>query len=99
MLGWVFFRAETMSDAGSYFVSLFSFNFSAVTLIFHVFGCLVLALAGGLCLIPDRLLPQPTSHTPQQFKTPAFALQASLAVVSIAMLLASSRNPFIYFNF
>jgi len=99
MLGWVFFRADTMSDAGFYLGSLFSFNFSEVTLTFHAFGCLVLVLAGVLCLIPDRLLPQPTSHTPQQFKTPVFALQASLAVVSIAMLLASSRNPFIYFNF
>jgi len=99
MLGWVFFRADTPADAGSYFASLFSLDFSEVTLSFHALGCWVLALAIVLCLIPDRWLPQPTAHAPQRFKASAFMLQTLLAVVSISMLLASSRNPFIYFNF
>jgi len=99
MLGWVFFRADTLADAGNYIASLFSLNFSEVTLTFHTLGCLVLAIASVLCLLPDRYLPQPTSHTPTRFKALAFALQMALAVISIALLLASARNPFIYFNF
>jgi len=99
MLGWVFFRAESLPDAGAYMASLFSFDFSEITLTFHAFGCIVLALAVALCLIPDRFIPQPTSRTPEQFKVSAFTMQAILAVVSVAILLASSRNPFIYFNF
>jgi len=99
MLGWVFFRADTLADAGAYMKTLFSLNFSEVSLTFHAFGSIVLAVAVAMCLLPDRWLPQPTSHAPQQFKAAAFALQGVLVLASIALLLTNARNPFIYFNF
>jgi len=99
LLGWVFFRAENMTAAMGYFASLGGGSLTEVTLTFHSFGCVMLVAALILCLLPDRVLPKATSHAPQEFGSLAFFLQMILAFFSLSMLLASARNPFIYFNF
>jgi len=102
MLGWVFFKADSLAVSMNYLASMFSFNFSEITLSYYALGYKVLFVAIILCLIPDKFFAKigsPTSHNPNQFNTLMFFGQIILAVISIAMLLTSSRNPFIYFNF
>lgn len=99
MIGWVFFRAENIETAGAYLKDLFTFSLSPVVLTYHATACAALAVGIVLSLLSDRLVPNPTSGTAGNFPTSAYCLQAILAVLSIALLLTSVRNPFIYFNF
>ena len=99
LVGWVFFRAENIGTAGEYLKEMFVFSLSPVVLTYHATACVALAVGGALCLLPDRLLPDPTSHNTAAFSASAYCLQALLAVASIALLLTGARNPFIYFDF
>ncbi|MBZ2170613.1 MBOAT family O-acyltransferase [Nitratidesulfovibrio sp. SRB-5] len=99
LVGWVFFRAENIGAAWTYLKELFAFSLSPVTLTYHTAACVALAVGGALCLLPDKFLPDPTSHKASAFPASAYWLQALLAVISIALLLTGARNPFIYFDF
>ena len=99
LLGWVFFRAENIGAAGAYLKEMFVFSLSPVVLTYHATACVALAVGGALCLLPDRLLPNPTSRNTAAYSARAYCLQVLLAVLSIALLLTGARNPFIYFDF
>ena len=99
LVGWVFFRAENIDAAGAYLSTMFTFSLSPIVLTYHTVACAALAVGGLLCLLPDRLFPNPSSRTAGNFSANIYCLQALLSVLSIAFLLTGARNPFIYFNF
>ncbi len=99
VLGWVFFRAEHIGAAWAYLRDMFTFSLSPVVLTYHATACAALAVGLALCLLPDRLFPEPTSRKAGNFPAGVYAAQALLAVLSVAFLLTGARNPFIYFNF
>jgi alginate O-acetyltransferase complex protein AlgI len=99
LVGWVFFRAENISVAGAYLKDMFTVSFAPVVLTYHTMACAALAAGAVSCLLPDRFFPAPTSHKAGSFPASAYCLQTFLAILSIALLLAGMRNPFIYFDF
>ncbi len=99
LIGWVFFRADNILLAMEYLNALFSFQSASLSLLYYHKASLILVVALTLCLLPDRFFPAAKSHTPGDFSFAAYASQACLAFISLAFLLTSARNPFIYFNF
>ena len=99
MLGWVFFRAESLESASSYIQVLFSPSCTPVLLTHYVMGLAALGAGVFLCLIPDRLVAIAPSREPAAFSGVLYLFHAVLAVVSVALLVTTVRNPFIYFNF
>ena len=99
LIGWVFFRAENFNAALAYLNSMFTFSLSPIVLTYYVVACLALVVGGILCLLPDKVFPNPTSRTAGAFSPSAYCLQIFLGILSIAFLLTGTRNPFIYFNF
>lgn len=99
MVGWVFFRAENMEAAGDYLLIMFTPSLSPVSLTY--FGASMADLLAGvlLCFIPDRFISMPTSKVSGNYSVRIYAIQLILAVLSVAMLVTTARNPFIYFNF
>lgn len=98
-VGWVFFRADNVQEAWGYVGAMFDFSLSPILLTY--FSSALIAMISGivLCFVPDSFLPSPTVHAPKEFSSIAYLFQVMLAIVSIGMLLISTRNPFIYFNF
>lgn len=99
LVGWVFFRAENLPTAFTYFKQMFSFAGRPMMIDFFRMDFTILLVGILICMIPDRFVPQPTSHKANAFSFASYLLQFLLAFLSIAMLLTSTRNPFIYFNF
>lgn len=99
LLGWVFFRSENIPYALEYFSALFnlnSFEFSFVNTAFPLF---MLLMGIIICFLPQKFIIVPTSHTITDFKFYHLMFQFILSCFAILLLLSSSRNPFIYFNF
>ena len=99
LVGWVFFRADTIGDAWNYLQSMLFLNCKPVLLVYHSKACIALIFGIFMCWLPVRIISLPTSHTANVFSVIAFCSQAALAVFSIMVLLTTDRNPFIYFNF
>lgn len=99
LIGWVFFRAESLGQATDYLRVMFSFN--QTSSLHEVFGMtnygalivgMVLALVGKEYF---RYGHENEKHIPVLL----FAVNMLLFVVSLAVLYTNTRNPFIYFNF
>ena len=99
LIGWVFFRAENINAAGTYLKDMLTFSLSSVALTYHTTAFIALLAGVVFCLAPDRFFPDPTSREAGNFPASMFYVQIALAVVSVALLLTRTRNPFIYFNF
>ncbi len=99
LLGWVFFRAESLGDAVTYLGTMLCGGWHSPYLLESWGSTCVLIGAVIFCLLPDKWLPSPTSKTPADFPTQLYVWQALLAVESVALLAQGNRNPFIYFNF
>ncbi|MCF0120559.1 MAG: MBOAT family protein [Duodenibacillus sp.] len=99
IIGWVFFRAETLTQSLEYLKSMFYFN--AASSYFST-GCLInfLALGAGLMISlfgKEYFIYKNKNceHMPDS----VFAINLILFVGSLAILYTNNRNPFIYFNF
>ena len=99
LIGWVFFRAANYTAACQYLSDLFTFSLAPVSVLYYTVSIYVLLAGVLLCMVPDRWLPIPESRNPASFSVLSYCLQAALAMVAVTMLLTSSRNPFIYYNF
>ena len=100
MIGWVLFRSENLGSAGDYLAALFTPSSAPMCLDYYGTGMACMVLGFALCLVPDRFLPTAAhSRRPEAAPFAALACHAVLAVLSVAMLVTASRNPFIYFNF
>lgn len=100
IIGWVFFRAENLDQAFTYLACMFGAEgLGELTLSYHSTAVAALFAAVTLCVLPDRLLPAPTSRSARNFPFGLYLVQTILAVFSLKLLLMGMRNPFIYFNF
>ncbi len=112
MMGWVFFRADTLPQAGSVIAAMFGFaplTAAPISMVGFLSPGLVLALlAGFIGSAPiASLLTRAPSGRPSA-TTAASKLLASLAeltwvaailVLSLVQVAADTYNPFIYFRF
>ncbi len=99
LLGWVFFKAENLPYALEYFSALFNFTSFSFSFASETFPLIMLAIGTVICFLPQKYIVVPTSHTPANFKLRHLIFQFLLGCFAISLLLSSSRNPFIYFNF
>ena len=102
LIGWVFFRADTLNDALSYLKEMFSFNTNIET--FYYIGNLnLIAIFVGLLIAffgknINYEFSQGVFSIPK-VRNITVILHLMLFVVSIVYLYAAKTNPFIYFNF
>ena len=99
LVGWVFFRAGDLTSACNYLNDMFSFSLGPVSAVYYTASMIALVAGVCICLLPDKWLPAPESRNPDAYAILPYLAQAALAVLSIGLLLISSRNPFIYYNF
>jgi len=105
MMGWVFFRADDMSDAYAYFYKLFCFDFSTTTFLFlndfYFLMLLAIVFSFGGILTPFLKLQQSVLFGNYNgSKTIAVSLLCiGLLIISISGILGGGFNPFIYYRF
>ena len=106
MLGWVIFRIESFADAMIYYNKLFSFEFSSINIVAEQKFYSILLVAFFFAFF--RLIPKIGENWQEQiyFKTYSntlligmFATCSVLFTLSMASILATGFNPFIYFRF
>ena len=102
VLGWVLFRAESLRDAYIYLQSMFGLNGNAVTdgMFTGWFTQNRILLAAGMILSTPvlKVLLQKLESSSFLCFLRAFSL-LFLFILSVASLVSSTYNPFIYFNF
>lgn len=105
MIGWVFFRIESLDAALSFCGALFSFEFSSDWGVIPgglFIGALAIVFAFMSSLSLGRRLQaffyEKTSYTRGQHIA-LFAMSVALLFFSTSALVASDFNPFIYFRF
>ena len=102
IMGWVLFRAESLSDAWVYIKSMF--GLSGNTLSDGLFtgylkhSAVLLVIGIILCTPVFRMLKKKTEKSTLVGML-SVAVLFGLFVLSVASLVSSSYNPFIYFNF
>jgi alginate O-acetyltransferase complex protein AlgI len=99
LIGWVLFRAENIEHAGIYLCDLFSFSLAPIALLYHKKACIALLAGILICLLPDRVIPQPTSSNEDDYPMVLYGFHIVLGTLSLSFLMSMVRNPFIYFNF
>lgn len=101
LLGWVFFKADNLPQALNYISALFNFSTFFNPFIFMVatFPLFMIAIGILICFLPQKFIIVPTAHNPTDFKLYHLIFQFILSSFAVLLLLSSSRNPFIYFNF
>ena len=102
VFGWVLFRAETLADAWIYLKSMFGIGGNALTDGFFAgyFKQNVILLVAGIVLSTPlfRILKKKTEKSVLIGIVTTVGL-IGLFILSVASLVSSSYNPFIYFNF
>lgn len=95
IIGWVFFRSDTLPQALSYLDHMFCFDLTPV-LSFGIINLIALISGLLICSIPwSKFLA--IEHCDS--KNPVALVNVPLFFVSLLVLYSNSRNPFIYFNF
>jgi alginate O-acetyltransferase complex protein AlgI len=105
LLGWVIFRAETLTDAASYIGNMFNFGNigldSAASLIdrltLFIFVAAIIISTPVVPYIKEKLLSVKYGHTVSD--TLILCGVTVLFTLSIVFLTGSDYNPFIYFRF
>jgi len=108
LIGWVFFRAETLAQAYSFLTKMFSFSSSLQADAHFAFiidsNFLVMLAIGVLFSIPirrwvfeDCFLDHPTASFPKRILYTGITICVFL--ISVIFLAAGTYNPFIYFRF
>ena len=103
LIGWIIFRVENLAALGRYLSVFFSFRFSGT-------GAFFMANAGALsplCLLPVAILGcfpwkrwiRKRFRNSDAVTGLGFACAFLIWIVSVALLLGESYNPFIYFRF
>lgn len=103
ILGWVIFRADTLSDAWQYIGVMFGVNSSGIgdaTVLRNVINCWIYLLFAILFSTPIALKIKGKFNC----DNPVLQILRSIVIIilfvlSFASVTSSSHNPFIYFNF
>ena len=104
MVGWVFFRAGSLSDALDYLARLVSFDTAGSDVVDAAMttrGGIVLALACLVFLFPRRFVAGPVLADGKGRPASAFRVAVAVVALPVALLLAASGafSPFLYFAF
>jgi len=91
--GWVFFRAESFSDAFHYFDALFSIP--SLSVLFENRIALFIVAAGALITLFEPRFPR----SPELFTIRRAFIFAALFVVCVVVIFGNAASPFIYFQF
>ncbi len=100
MLGWIMFRAETLSDLKTYYIKMFIGDFSDLTYVKLILNepkfilCAVLGIVFSTPLY--KSLEKKSFPYKQLLKTCIFTI---LFIASCISLIGDDYNPFIYFRF
>ncbi len=103
-MGWVLFRADSVSDAASYYQALFAFrNGDTMDFTLHFWFILAIALVFSFITLfsrgqrlQDKVFDE--SYTKKRTLV-MFVIVILLFVLSVGSLLVTGFNPFIYFRF
>jgi alginate O-acetyltransferase complex protein AlgI len=104
MIGWVFFRVESISDALYFLKILFSFDFATITLDAELITIIIFSAIFSFLNLNFKLQKlQQYCYQPSLISNKAALLftiiAGTLFCLSLASLTASNFNPFIYFRF
>lgn len=113
MIGWVFFRSESLSHAIAYLGSMIGVTdadgvkyftllyFDLKTLINLIMGCMLATpIAGWVAIqLQKRIISPKFSHLQPILHGGYYSLLVSLFLISAASLAAGTYNPFIYYRF
>ena len=103
IIGWVFFRADTVFQAVAYIQQMFSGTSSYHTVISFLSMKVIVAFIVGILFAGcvQRLLQK--SYEKVQYKLPVMicdlGIQITGLVLSILLMVSGTYNPFIYFQF
>lgn len=106
IFGWVLFRAEGLSAAGTYLKAMFGLSggsFIDENAVFYFKEYLIVLIIGILCATP--LFKAINARLSKTEKGAALSLSATyfiqiaLFIICISFLVMNAHNPFIYFNF
>ncbi len=97
VIGWVFFRADSLDHAMAYLTRMFEFQSGANFLVGEI-NLIVLMLGVVLSLIDFKKFRLSTSFE-AKVNLYSYGLNFLLFFVSIIIIYFGARNPFIYFNF
>lgn len=102
ILGWVVFRSDSLSAAWTYILSMFGLNgnvpIDGMFTGYLVQNAILLVIGALICTPLFKTLNNKIKHT-VVFDIVYVIVVILLFVLSIASLVSSSYNPFIYFNF
>ena len=107
VVGWVLFRADSLSAAGDYLLTMFGLNGAALVdtmSAFHFREYFVPLMAGIVCSTPlfRRLHEKAAARGPAWetgYELCDGLVQLLLFAVGLSCLVMNAHNPFIYFNF
>lgn len=102
VLGWVLFKAESITDAWMYLKSMFGVNGNAFSdglfTGYFIQNMFILIVGAILCTPLFKMLKEKIKENRFVSAVKTVSL-VGLFVLSVASLVSSSYNPFIYFNF
>jgi alginate O-acetyltransferase complex protein AlgI len=105
VMGWVIFRIEDIPTAMSYYVKLFSFDFSKISFSSNpeLFFIMTVAVLFSFITVSKHGLKLQeavfyTRYTVSR-KSVMLLLAVTLLILSVASITTSGFNPFIYFRF
>jgi len=105
MIGWVLFRANTLSDAGEYLSHMFSFEpkiSAEIIQLFNPYFCFVLLVAFLLSTKAKLYISDYSSkliNRTKGFGVIRYSFYILIFVFCLLELAANNYNPFIYFRF
>lgn len=102
MMGWVLFRADTITDAFHYFRKMFGLDMNPLVdgLFSGWFSQTIILMCIGILIctpLPQKLLNKIQDNI--LFDLARVSVLICLFILSIASLTSNTYNPFIYFNF
>lgn len=103
LIGWVFFRANTIFDALDYLRQLFCYNETDISVLTFVSAkLLVVLVVAVLCAgILQKMFEKTYAKIENKLvvKIIDVSIQFMLLIVSISYIISGTYNPFIYFQF
>lgn len=102
--GWVMFRSDSISEAGTYIATMFTTFDVYPTDIVQLSFCAPVLIMGMVLSTPvvpklNQLIEKACTNVPAVLYGVRFACIALLLTFSIICVISSTYNPFIYFNF
>ena len=104
LVGWVFFRAENLSDAWQYLKGMFAFRTGGNEIVYQYFSfyflfVFILAMILSTNIKVYLKVKWALLNRAQEFKYILYPIYLLLFFLSLLELAESNYNPFIYFRF